>query len=59
MNPHLLNYLDTWDKIDSMLEEILSQNFRNQFLIPKIMVGYIIGLVLIMYTIILIQEEEI
>ena len=30
-DPHLLNYLDTWDKIDSMLEEILSQNFRNQF----------------------------
>ena len=31
VNPHLLNYLDTWDKIDGMLEEILSQNFRNQF----------------------------
>ena len=30
-NPKLLNYLDTWDKIDEMLDEILSENFRGKF----------------------------
>lgn len=29
---HLLNYNDSWDKIDSMLRDILSDNFRNKLL---------------------------
>jgi len=31
VNPKLLDYLDTWDKIDEMLDEILSENFRGKF----------------------------
>ena len=31
VDPHLLNYLDTWDKIDEMLDRILSIDFRNKF----------------------------
>lgn len=29
-SPHLINYNDTWDKIDAMLEKIMSQEFRNE-----------------------------
>jgi len=29
VDPHLLKYNDTWDKIDCMLEELLSESFRN------------------------------
>jgi len=28
LDPHLLNYNDTWDKVDSMLHEALSDDFR-------------------------------
>ena len=28
LNGHLLTYNDTWDKIDEMLYDILSQNFK-------------------------------
>lgn len=30
MNPHLLAYNDTWDKVDAMLKECLSAGFRNR-----------------------------
>ena len=30
VNPHLLAYNDTWDKVDAMLEECLSESFRNR-----------------------------
>lgn len=30
VNPHLLAYNDTWDKVDAMLEECLSASFRNR-----------------------------
>ena len=32
VDPHLLSYNDTWDKIDEMLDEAMSINFRNRFL---------------------------
>jgi len=32
LDPKLLAYNDTWDKIDDMLYEILDDDFRNQFL---------------------------
>jgi hypothetical protein len=32
LSSHLLNYNDTWDKIDKLLYKILSKDFRNQFL---------------------------
>ena len=31
LNPHLLNYNNTWDKVENMLDDCLSDNFRNQF----------------------------
>ena len=31
-NSHLVNYLDTWDKIDNMLAEIMSESFRNKLI---------------------------
>jgi len=31
-SPHLISYNDTWEKIDNMLESILSNRFRNAFL---------------------------
>ena len=31
LNPHLLNYNNTWDKIESMLQDCLSSNFRNKY----------------------------
>ena len=30
-NPKLINYNDTWDKIDDMLQNIMSEDFRSQF----------------------------
>ncbi len=30
VDPHLLDYNDTWDKVDHMLVEMLSSTFRNQ-----------------------------
>lgn len=30
LNPRLINYNDTWDKIDTMLEHIMSPEFRNE-----------------------------
>jgi len=30
LSPQLLEYLDTWDKIDSMLNQIMSEEFRHQ-----------------------------
>ena len=30
VNPHLLAYNDTWDKVDEMLTELLSETFRTQ-----------------------------
>lgn len=30
VDPHLLAYNDTWDKVDAMLEKITSEPFRNQ-----------------------------
>ncbi len=30
LDPHLLAYNDTWDKVDVMLAEILSESFRNR-----------------------------
>ena len=59
VDPHLLNYLDTWDKIDEMLRRVLSEDLEINFQIQKIMVGYTTGIVLIMFIIILILEEEI
>jgi hypothetical protein len=32
VDPHLLAYNDTWDKVDAMLAKLLSQSFRNQAL---------------------------
>ena len=32
VNPDLLNYMDTWDKLDCMLEQAQSSDFRNQML---------------------------
>ena len=32
LNPHYLNYNNNWDKIDDMLMDCLSENFRNKFL---------------------------
>ena len=32
LNPHYLNYNNNWDKIDLMLRDCLSENFRNKFL---------------------------
>jgi hypothetical protein len=32
VDPHLLSYNDTWDKIDEMLHEVMNINFRNRFL---------------------------
>jgi hypothetical protein len=32
VDPHLLSCNDTWDKIDEMLDEVMSINFRNRFL---------------------------
>ena len=32
LNPHYLNYNNNWDKIDLMLRDCLSDNFRNKFL---------------------------
>lgn len=31
LNPHFLNYNNTWDKIYKMLEDCLSKKFRNQY----------------------------
>lgn len=31
VNPHLLAYNDTWDKIDTMLDIIMNPKFRNKF----------------------------
>ena len=31
LSPSLLNYNDTWDKIDQMCSTILSKDFRMQF----------------------------
>ncbi len=31
LNPHLLNYNNTWDKIENMLEDCLSSNFRKKY----------------------------
>lgn len=31
LNPHLLNYNNTWDKVENMLTDCLSNEFRNQF----------------------------
>ena len=31
LSPQLLQYLDSWDKIDEMLKYIMSSKFRNQF----------------------------
>ncbi len=31
LNPHFLNYNNNWNKIDEMLEDCLSLNFRNKF----------------------------
>src|ERR1700750_3303340 len=30
VDPHLLAYNDTWDKVDSMLAEVMSEGFRTQ-----------------------------
>jgi len=30
VNPHLLAYNDTWDKVDAMLKKLLSESFRSQ-----------------------------
>ena len=30
VNPHLLSYNDTWDKVDAMLFEMMSPSFRNR-----------------------------
>ncbi len=35
IDPKLLDYNDTWDKIDSMLEDALSEKFRNSLLDSK------------------------
>ena len=32
LDPHLLAYNDTWDKVDGMLAEMLSSGFRNELL---------------------------
>ncbi len=31
LNPHLLNYNNTWDKVENMLQDCLSTEFRNKF----------------------------
>jgi len=31
-SPHMINYNDSWDKIDLMLKKILSKDFRNQLI---------------------------
>ncbi len=31
LNPHLLNYNNTWDKVEEMLNDCLSESFRNKF----------------------------
>lgn len=31
LNPHLLNYNNTWDKVENMLQDCLSSEFRNKF----------------------------
>ncbi len=31
LNPHLLDYNNTWDKVENMLDDCLSQEFRNKF----------------------------
>ena len=33
--PHLLNYNDTWTKIDSILDKIMSRSFRNEYIDSK------------------------
>jgi hypothetical protein len=30
VDPHLLTYNDTWDKVDTMLDELMSKSFRTQ-----------------------------
>jgi hypothetical protein len=35
LDPHLLNYNDTWEKVDFMLADAMSGRFRNQFLDSK------------------------
>ena len=32
LNPHLLAYNDTWDKVDLMLDKIMTKDYRNKFL---------------------------
>lgn len=32
VDPHLLKYNDTWDKVDAMLEDAMSESFRTKFL---------------------------
>ena len=32
LNPHYLNYNNNWEKIDDMLTDCLSENFRNKYL---------------------------
>tara|TARA_B110000858_G_C17806917_1_gene478573 strand:+ start:715 stop:2076 length:1362 start_codon:yes stop_codon:yes gene_type:complete len=31
LDPHLLNYNNTWDKVEEMLQDCLSEEFRNRF----------------------------
>lgn len=35
VDPHLLAYNDTWDKVDEMLADCMSQGFREQMLDPE------------------------
>src|SRR4029453_15117075 len=32
LDPHLLNYNDTWEKVDLMLADAMSERFRNEVL---------------------------
>ena len=50
VSPEMLDYNDHWGKIDSMLDEILSPEYRNRNADPMGKAGFSTGLLWIMLT---------
>ena len=43
VDPHLLAYNDTWDKVDAMLDRLMRESFRTRFAILRVGDGSITG----------------